>query len=375
MLVESLPRVAELPGDCWLVGGCVRDAILKRSPRDVDCAAPHAGEAADAFASRTGGRKICLARKPLETWRVVLNGLDWDFTDFDGGSIECDLGRRDFAIGALALSVRSPHELRDPSGGFEDLRRRTVRMVSASNIVADPVRMIRAVRIAARLGFDIEDETSVFIEENAARIRESASERITIELDEIVAAREVRKGLELLVRLKLDREVLPDAIDEVVIDRCSRVSSPDVVTRYAALFAGIEDRVAAYAERARWSVERRRSVSALLRFVAEAADEMLPLLVHDHGTRCARRAAELLAAMGREELASRLTSLVQTSGATLENMRPLLDGDVVRELLGIEDGPELGRLLRSLLEEQIRGGVRTRSEAESFVTRLHGASK
>ncbi len=378
-LVEALPGVAQLPDDLWLVGGCIRDVILGRSPRDVDCAAPRAVDAAAAFAQKTGGRNVCLARQPLQTWRVVLRGLDWDFTDIDGDSIDADLARRDYTIGTLALFVGVPHQLRDPFGGVADLEARIVRMVSSANLVSDPLRMIRAVRFSGRLGFDIDPETLAFIAENADELRRSAPERITAELDEIVWARDVRRALDLLVQSRLDREVFEIEIDEAARTRCASIVSQDVITRYAALFADCKDRVESHAERARWSGERRRGVTAVLEFANRVAAEggsteaSLAVLVHDYGTRCARRSAELIAAVGDSDTATRLSALVRTRGAAIENLCPLLDGREIREILCIEEGPEIGRLLRQLTEAQIRRTVRTRAEAEELVRREYGA--
>jgi len=375
-LRDALPAVARLPEDCWIVGGSVRDAILERGPKDVDCAAPSAEGAATAFASATRGRLVCLARSPLETWRVVLNGLDWDFTDIDGGSIEADLGRRDFTIGAIALSVREPHVVLDPFSGRRDLDSRIVRMISSQNLVDDPVRMIRAIRLAGRLGFDVEPETSAFIVGKADLLRQSPAERVTNEMDAILSSRDPRRPLELLVRHALDRQVLPFSLDEDAMRRCAAIFSPDLVTRYAALFVGHAECVDSHAERARWSRDRRRDVVSLLAFLVDArggaSDEQrtLPLLVHDHGARTARRAADLLAAVGCVDLAKRLSTLVRDRGAALEDMRPLLNGDDVKVELGLGDGPELGSVLRSLVEAQINGTVRTREQAREFVRRF-----
>jgi tRNA nucleotidyltransferase (CCA-adding enzyme) len=348
---------------------------MGRSPKDVDCAAPRAADAAAVFVARTGGRKVCLAKHPIETWRVVFNGLDWDFTDLDGGTIEKDLGRRDFSIGAIALSVWKPHELRDPFGGTADIEAGIVRMISGANLLDDPLRMIRAVRLAGRLGFEIERDTRMFIQEHAERLRASAPERMTAEMDEILAGADVRRALDLLITLDLDGVVIEGGIDEQTVGRCAAVFSPDVVVRYAALFTGRESMVPAHAESSRWSTDRRRSVASLLDFTTAArvgagtGEDALALLIHDYGIRCARRAVELLAAVGEAGLATRLSALVRERGAALGSLRPLLDGVELRELLGIGEGPEIGRLLRLLVEEQVRGTVRTRAEAEALVRR------
>lgn len=373
-LLEALPAIRWLPEECWIVGGSVRDMLLGLDPRDVDCAAPRAADAAATFVARTGGRAVCLAREPLETWRVILTGLEWDFTDIDGPSIETDLARRDFTIGAVALSVRKPNVLLDPYGGVKDVESGLVRMVSAANLLSDPVRMIRAVRLAGRLGFRIENETRAVIAENASRVKESAPERVTTEMDAIVTSRDVRRALELLRELCLDGVVLPFELTGEDVRRCAGTFSPDAVTRYAALFVGRARDVEAHAIEGRWSRDRRRDVTALLSFVdaasGQAGGDPLPMLVHDHGVRAARRATELLAVTGEVELAQRLGRLVRERGAALEDMRPLLDGVAVREVSGIEDGPELGRVLRRLVEAQVRGVVRTRPEAVEFVRRL-----
>src|SRR5919201_5704459 len=132
--------------EAWVVGGAVRDELLGRPVVDLDiaCRAPEA--AARTYGQRSGGAVF-----PLSTqhggWRVALgDGRTVDFTPLQGGSIEADLGTRDFAINAIAVPLAGGEAV-DPFGGRADLEHRVIRVVSPTVFDADPLRLLRAVRL------------------------------------------------------------------------------------------------------------------------------------------------------------------------------------------------------------------------------------
>ena len=189
---EVFRTVAEIlarqGGDAWLVGGSLRDRLLGRPTRDFDFAlARHARQAAEEAARRFRAALVVLEEE-REIFRVCLaDGLQLDFARFKGQDIEEDLARRDFTINAMAArlgpdgTVRDS-DLLDPHGGRGDLRKKIVRQVSASAFDQDPLRMLRAFRFAARLGFSVDPATLESIRERAGRIREPAVERSREEL-------------------------------------------------------------------------------------------------------------------------------------------------------------------------------------------------
>jgi len=201
LLKEVRDYLAEQGVECYLVGGLVRDVVLERGTADVDlCVGQDALEVARRVADRLGGRFV-----PLDqinrVGRVVLVesggkalGVQWelDFSTFEG-SIELDLGRRDFTIDAMAVDLGrmsgdfSGIELIDPFGGLGDLKRRVVRVVAETAFTSDAVRLLRAVRLAAELGFTIDDKTEALIRGHSHLIAGVAGERVREELLRLMA--------------------------------------------------------------------------------------------------------------------------------------------------------------------------------------------
>jgi putative nucleotidyltransferase with HDIG domain len=204
-------RAALAGEDAWLVGGAVRDRLLGRETDDVDVVV--AGDprpAARRMAKATGGASFQLSGA-FGTWRVVGPGHAWhaDLVTLRDGDIEADLAQRDFTINAMAEPLGGG-ELIDPHGGREDLARRVVRMVSDHALADDPLRSLRAVRIAVELGLDLDPATGRAVAEEARGIERVAQERVFGELKRVVGADAVRRGLELMATYGLTDVVLPE---------------------------------------------------------------------------------------------------------------------------------------------------------------------
>lgn len=184
-------RLNSLPAPCrdllrrspgaYLVGGCVRDALLGRSPADYDLAVKTdpAGFAAR-LARRAGGRVVVMGKPGTRIYRVPFGEIVFDVSPLEGPDIEADLRRRDFTINAMALEPAAGRII-DPTGGRADLGRR-IRMVSEAAFRRDPLRMLRAFRLAAGLGLAIESGTLSAIAAHRDQIRTIAGERIREEL-------------------------------------------------------------------------------------------------------------------------------------------------------------------------------------------------
>ena len=174
----------------FIVGGCVRDHLLGKSTDDVDIVidgSPH--EVGPELASALKGRLVSFD-VPRDVVRIVI-ASDSSMTDIDlakmvGDSIEDDLSRRDFTVDAVAVELREAlsgdYELIDPLNGVADIDSRTIRAVSDSVFTDDPVRMLRAVRIAAVTGFDIDPPTQSMIRRDAGLLEQSSAERLREEL-------------------------------------------------------------------------------------------------------------------------------------------------------------------------------------------------
>lgn len=174
--------------DAYLVGGAVRDLILGRRPIDYDLAV--AGDPA-VFAGRLArhlnGRLVELGKDRFTLYRVVSPAGCVDVSSLKEGCLTTDLLSRDFTINALACRLDN-NQVIDPLRGLDDLERHTIRMVSADNLQSDPIRLLRAHRMAVELRFHIDRATRLAIGQYAPLIRNSAGERIWTEWQVILSS-------------------------------------------------------------------------------------------------------------------------------------------------------------------------------------------
>jgi len=205
----------------YLVGGFVRDVLLGRDTADIDIAlAADAVAIAPRIADVLGG-KFVLLDEANKVCRVVVadrkapSGGRWqlDFSAFQG-SIEQDLGRRDFTIDAIAVDLgelaRDDVPLIDPFGGWGDLQDSLIRVVSETAFQSDAARLLRAVRLAAELGFAIENQTEVLIRRHCQLIAGVAGERIREELLRLLAVSQSQRFLPYLDELGLLTVLFPE---------------------------------------------------------------------------------------------------------------------------------------------------------------------
>jgi len=207
--------VREALGDAegvWIAGGAVRDAALGREIDDVDLAVAGDPRAlAKAIGEGLGEHAFELSAE-FGTWRVTSHSRGWqvDVTRLRGDSIEADLAERDFTIGAMAVPLADLGELIDLHGGLADLDRQLLRAVGERSFDEDPLRLLRAARLAAELGLEL-DPTAVSLARAAAgRAAEPAGERQLAELRQLLGGPDPLRGLELLDELGLTAVVLPE---------------------------------------------------------------------------------------------------------------------------------------------------------------------
>ena len=179
------------------VGGCVRDLLMGRTPGDFDVCTSARPEQVMALFPRTvptgvkhGTVTVLTGDGPVEvtTFRReegYADGRHPDAVAFDAGLNE-DLARRDFTVNAMALGAEG--EVLDPFGGRADLERRLIRCVGDPDrrFAEDALRMFRALRFAAQLGFEIEEDTLAAIRRNARRAENLSGERVKAELEKIL---------------------------------------------------------------------------------------------------------------------------------------------------------------------------------------------
>ncbi|MFC2057139.1 CCA tRNA nucleotidyltransferase [Chloroflexota bacterium] len=212
--------------EVYVVGGFVRDLLLERDTADIDIAvASDALEVAPKVATALGGKYVLLD-EVNRVGRVVLMNkgapsskvkLELDFSTFKG-KIEQDLARRDFTINAIAVSLSqfrkgfSDVQLVDPFNGWEDLRQGIIRVVAETAFASDAARLIRAVRLAAELGFSIDMKTETLIQHYSYLIASVAGERVREELLRLLSIPGGGKFLTYLDELGLLTAVFPELV-------------------------------------------------------------------------------------------------------------------------------------------------------------------
>lgn len=171
----------------YLVGGCVRDLLINQPPADYDLAVSGAPEAyAHLLAAKFGGRPIAIGPDRHRLFRVVAGGRIFDLSPLVGGSIEEDLENRDFTINAMAFDLAGQN-LVDPLDGLQDLHARVLKMASPRAFVNDPLRQLRAFRLAAQFGCRIEADTLAAVQAMTGTIQTCAGERIRTEFFKLLA--------------------------------------------------------------------------------------------------------------------------------------------------------------------------------------------
>jgi tRNA nucleotidyltransferase/poly(A) polymerase len=321
--------------EAWVVGGAVRDELLGRELIDLDIAVREPKRAARAFAKRSRGAPFPLSERH-GAWRVALDeGRTVDFTPLPG-TVEDDLATRDFTINAIARPLAGGEPV-DPFGGQEDLEARCLRAVRESVFEDDPLRLLRAVRLEDELDVRMDESTERLVREHAGLVTRPAGERIVSEL------RRLSPG----GYRRLDELGLLEPLGGSITERLDRVDSPDY--RLVAAFGEALRRYPV-------SNELRRYAAALLRAERPEPDARS---IHRFRRATEPWALDALAFLGAEGLAS------DVEKARSADAEPLLRGDE----LGLPPGPEIGRLLAEIAEEQAAGTIATKEEALEYARR------
>jgi hypothetical protein len=324
--------------EAWVVGGAVRDDLLGRAALDVDVACRDPERAARALVARVGDAVFPL-NEEFGAWRVVLDrSRTVDFSPLRGDSIEDDLAGRDFTANAIARPVAGGEEV-DPFGGRDDAERGVLRTVSADVFDHDPLRLLRGVRLEDELGFRLTREAEALTRARAGLVTRAAGERILDELQRLSA-----DGIERAADLGL-LEPLGGRRDP----RLRAFDSPWF--RLAVTFGE-------HLKRLPIPGDLRRFVRVLLR--AAPPEDDSPRSIHRFRRTTEPFALEALAYVGADRLAAAVERAREQEPA-----EPLLRGGE----LGIEPGPEVGRLLELIAEERAAGTISTREEALELVRR------
>lgn len=229
-IFRQLSEVAEEVGvPCYVVGGYVRDIILDRPSKDIDVVVVGSGIAvAESYAKKLGKGAHLAVFRNFGTAQVKYRGMEVEFVGarkesyshdsrkpvVENGTLEDDQNRRDFTINDIAASLNKANfgDVLDPFGGFEDIKTKTIRTPLDPDITFsdDPLRMMRAIRFATQLQFDIAPETFRAITRNCKRISIISGERIIDEINKIMKSQYPSIGFKLLDESGLLQLIIPE---------------------------------------------------------------------------------------------------------------------------------------------------------------------
>jgi len=218
--------------ESYVIGGFVRDYLLQRgTPKDIDIVTVGSGiELANKVASILPGSPQVAVFKNFGTAMIKHEGIELEFVGarkesyhrdsrkpiVEDGTLQDDQRRRDFTINALALSLNESDfgDLLDPFDGVSDLEKKIIRTPLEPGLTYsdDPLRMMRAIRFATQLNFEIELHSLQAITENKNRIKIISGERIVDELHKILASAKPSRGFSLLHKTELLPYILPELV-------------------------------------------------------------------------------------------------------------------------------------------------------------------
>ena len=246
-LFEKVAKAAEKLGlKTYVVGGYVRDLVMGRPSKDIDFTCVGSGiqlaqEVAKYFDQHVPlsvFKNFGTAMLKLDDWELEFVGARKESYRSDSrkpivenGTLEEDLERRDFTINAMAISLNRENygEIIDPFDGLGDIKRKIIKTPLEPNITFsdDPLRMMRAVRFAAQLNFDIDADTFFALSENATRLQIISAERTIDEVNKIVKTEKPSYGFKLLFASKLLHEFFPEMVELQGVDSVDDKSHKD----------------------------------------------------------------------------------------------------------------------------------------------------
>jgi len=246
-IFQEISKVADqMQLETYVIGGFVRDLYLKRKSKDIDIVTIGSGiELAKKVSENLKNKPQVNIFKNFGTAMLKYKDLEIEFVGarkesyqrdsrkpiVENGTLEEDQNRRDFTINALALGLNKSNfgELVDPFNGLEDLKNKIIRTPLEPDITFsdDPLRMMRAIRFSAQLGFEIQADTLQSISKNRERINIVSGERIIDELNKIMMADKPSVGFKLMEETGLLKIIFPELLQLKGVDKINGVGHKD----------------------------------------------------------------------------------------------------------------------------------------------------
>ena len=356
LAIKSWPlQPADLPAETALVGGAVRDALLNRLGQhpDLDLVVPSGAiTLTRKLAQRFRGSAVVLDAE-RDMGRLVLGPWNLDIAAREGADLTTDLRRRDYSINALGLPLKSNQPIEDPTGGLQDLQQGQMRAISETNLLADPLRLLRGPRLAAELGFALTPETAALIRFHHRCLSQVAPERVLAELEKLASGPRGDRGLQQVV----DLELLQPWLNRLK-GSCEPLDAQDLTAseRSEALPLARLSRLLDAAALAQLRSSRRLQQRCVrlrrwaLRLNGGPLSEREQLLL------CRELEADLPAlTLLRPEACHGWMQRWRNPSDPLFHPRPPLDGRTLQKELGLKPGRELGALLERLMLERAFG--------------------
>jgi poly(A) polymerase len=393
--VKVVTRLRERGHEAYFAGGYFRDRFLGRRPNDVDVATSAKPEAVRALFSRTipVGEQFGIVIVQLGDERVEVATFRTDAHYEDGrhptsvtfASAEADAQRRDFTINGVFWDPIA-EETHDFVGGQEDMIAGVVRAIGDPNarFDEDKLRILRAPRFAARLGFRIETKTHDAAKRRAFEVTAVSSERIRDELDKMIVDPNRARAIDLVRELDLPAHVLPEldadalARGRAVLAELPREKAPRPLA-WAALLSGTSpEKAFDLMDRLRSSNADRDEAVALLRDQARVhaigelrlADQKRLLLRPDAPLLLELARAVALATTGNLEglraATRRRAAFLAEKGPSAGSAPPLLKGNDLRDL-GLKPGPRFKEMLSFAEDARLEGRALTREALVSLL--------
>lgn len=362
----------------FIVGGCVRDALLGRKPDDYDIAVSATPEETkmcfSAFRTISTGEKH-------GTVTVVNKGKNLELTSFrvDGEykdnrrpenveftrSIEADLARRDFTINAMAFNEK--RGLVDIFGGQKDIENKIIRCVrdADTRFNEDALRIMRAVRFASQLGFGIEKHTADSIHKNKALLENISVERIFVELKKLLTG---KNATDILIQYRdVFETVLPELkklTQEKYLENAKAVGkASDAITAFAAMLVSLpRENAEEICSRLKTDKHFRNTVSVLTEYVYEDFNDRLSAVhfIKNHSVETAEMLISLKDCFSLDTRVIKNTVSEITNGAVYTLSQLDINGNDL-SLLGVR-GKEISEKLNMLLDKVILGEVTNSKE-------------
>ncbi len=385
-------RLKEAGHDAYAVGGAVRDVLLGRPIGDWDVATGAYPEEVLALFRRTiptglqHGTVTVLVGKGAGRMSIEVttfrgeggysDGRHPDQVEF-GVTLEEDLERRDFVVNAIAFDPVAG-TLHDPFGGVDDLARRRLRAVGdpVARFGEDGLRVLRAVRFAATLEFELDPATEAAIPGALSVLARVSRERVRVELDKLLAAGAPSRGLVIAARTGILSEVFPELGDAWSAERIAAVDAAPPEARWAALLHGLTPAEGdAVARRLTLSNLERGGLVRLLEALpppaASVGDAALRRRVGAIGRDRAAVLAGLWRALGADAALAERLRAVAASPAPVVPAELAIKGQDVMRILAIPAGPRVGEILRALFERVLdEPGLNQPAELERLVREL-----